>query len=200
MSAYANAFGSLLPPLPVEENTNKDKIVQKKFETNYEVKKKEESEPEAENAINIKVQSASIDFGIVTGKGISLMPKQPQDFLSIAEAVQFKLLLNYSGRKYTISRSFFQFVELRKSIVKEFRMTKQGKTIPILPIGENSCHDNSNDSMSDLFNDTGLSGFAKVQSLLMYHYCPAMEVIYLFLCVYFFFNRFYCFFRVGSKN
>ena len=186
MSAYASSFESLLPSLTSSlDGTNINAatdMIQTVCETAHEGKK-EQSDPKNESKIHVKVQSASVDFGVVAAGGVA-------DFNSIDDAVQFKLLINFIGRKYTITRTFAEFVQLRKSLVKEWitehRQIIEGiknsfsskataeMTIPSLPNGE-SCH-SSNDSDEDLTAKyAGLSGFAKVQSLLLYHYCPLME-------------------------
>ena len=82
MSAYASSFESLLPSLAsaVDEtkvNAAKD-MIQTAYESTHE-EKKEQSDPKIESIFHVKVQSASIDFGVVAAGGVT-------DFNSIDDA------------------------------------------------------------------------------------------------------------------
>lgn len=189
MSAYALSFTSYLPP--VTKSTTPQSLCNNNRIDNESLL----SYNQPVSAVHVEIKSAMIDAGALvrpSRRSKSNNSTTNKYFSLPDDAVVFKLSINFNGRKYNASRSFDKFVKFRRDLVKELKHAngtrnamnghghshghgngrqvnhafslyeQSASALPILP-----------ECISDQSN--GTSGFTKLQSLLLCHYCPLMQ-------------------------
>lgn len=194
MSAYALSFTSYLPPV-IKSTTPQSQCSSNNRIDNESML----SYNQPLSAVHVEIKSAMIDAGALVrpSRRSKSNNSTANNYFSLPDdAVVFKLSINFNGRKYNASRSFDKFVKFRRDLVKELKhghgrqvnhafslYEQSASALPILPecisdqpnIHLGLPNMSSINSMALAAASNGTSGFTKLQSLLLCHYCPLMQ-------------------------